>query len=387
MSLPPSASSTGRPRRIIAAAGVVVLLSVPLAVLYGLIWSARSADHDFGTGERRGVRYLGPLTELISTMSGQQSAVVHGRLVDSTAVRKAVAAMDATDRELGPQLDSTERWTKLRTTVLSVAGRSFADPDDAFTAYSELLDSAVALVRKVGDTSKLILNPDLDAYYVMNATLLRIPDVIVDGGRYSDLVYLIVQRRQTNQVERIAQLSTARLDVAESAADLIDGLEKAFDETRSDTLGPAMLRELDNFRTAVDALAPRTAPTAAPSTRLDPTVIGNSQQDLQRTSLDLDRAALGQLDLLLSKRITAATRGLILGGAVAVLGVLLVWLGAVWLPARRRGAPPAAPPPPVRAPGSRHGDRRDAESVDARELVASSGLALPPRRGGTRAAR
>jgi hypothetical protein len=386
MSMPPSASSTGRSRRIIAAVGMVVVLSVPLAVLFTLLWSARSADHDFSTGERRGVRYLGPLTELISTVVGQQSATVRGHRVDSAAVQRSVAAVDAIDRQLGGKLDSSERWAKLRKSVLAVTGRSFADPGDAYTAYSEMLDNAVALVRKVGDTSSLILDPKLDTYYVMNATLLRIPDVVVDGGRYADLVYLIGQGPQSTELEQAAQLSTARLDVSESASDLIDGLEKAFDETRSETLGPAMLRQLDNFRTAVDALAPRTAPLAPRSVRLDPTVAANAEEDLQRSALELDRAALGQLDLLLSKRITAALRELALAAVVLVLGLLLAVAGVVWLPARLHGEPPP-PPPPVRPPGARHGERRDSDSVDARELVASSGLALPPRRGGTRAAR
>jgi hypothetical protein len=364
----------------------VVLVSVPLLMLFGLLWGARSADYRFNTGERRGVRYLGPLTQLISTVTTQQSAAVRGRSVDGQVVARSVAGVDAIDRELGGNLATTERWTKLKATVQQVTGRSFAVPEDAYTAYSELLDTAVALVRKVGDSSNLILDPELDAYYVMNATLLRLPDVIVDGGRYSDLVYLITQRKQAGRPDRIAQLSTARLDVAESTADLADGLEKAFDVTRSDTLGPALLRELDNFRTAVDALAPRTAPTAAPTVPLDSTVIGNAEEDLQRTALDLDAAALGQLDALLSKRITSAVRELVLAGLVTLLGVGLAVMALVWLPRRRAETPPAAAPP-ARPAGSRHGDRRDPESVDARELVASSGLALPPRRGGTRAAR
>jgi hypothetical protein len=386
MSMPPAASATGRSRRIGAAAGVVLVLSVPLAVLFALLWGARTADYDFNTGERRGVRYLGPVTELIGTMSEQQTAVVHGRRVDSGAVRRAVAAVDAIDRELGAKLATSAFWATVRQAVQEVTGRSFSDPSDGYIAYSEAIDKAVGLVRKVGDTSNLILDPQLDTYYVMNAALLRIPDVIVDGGRYADLVYLIGQGARSTELERIAQLSTARLDVSESAADLVDGLEKAFDETRSDTLGSALLRQLDNFRTAVDALAPRTAPLVPRSVRLDPNVAANSQVDLQRTALELDRAALAQLDLMLRGRISAAVRQLVLASVALVVGVLLAVGGVVWLPARRAAAPPA-PPPPARPAGSRHGDRGDPDSVDARDLVASSGLALPPRRGGTRAAR
>ncbi|HVQ90586.1 MAG TPA: hypothetical protein VMU51_06090 [Mycobacteriales bacterium] len=389
MSVPPSASSTGRSRRITAAVGTVVLLSVPMAVLFGLLWGAKTADYKFNSAERRGTRYLEPVTQLVSTLTGQQSAAVRGRSVDTAAVRRDVAAVDAIDHELGGKLGMSDRWAKLRQDVQTVTGRSFADPTDAFTEYSGLLDKSVALIRDVGDASNLILDPQLDTYYVMNAVMLRVPDIIVDGGRYSDLVYLVVLRRQTNQVARIAQLDTARLDVTEASADLADGLEKAFDATRSDTLGPAMLRELDNYRTAADALAPRTAPTQPNSLRLDPAVIGNAQEELQRTALALDKSALGQLDLLLGKRVSAAVRELVFAGVALLIGIALVVAGVVWLPARRRRRPPpaAADPPAPARPAGRHGERRDPDSVDARELVASSGLALPPRRGGTRVAR
>jgi len=315
----------------------------------------------------------------------QQSATVRDQRVDVAAVRQAIAAVDAIDRELGADLGTTERWSRLRQGVLDVSGRRFADPSDGYVVYTELLDTAIALTRKVGDSSNLILDPQLDTYYVMNAGLLRIPDVMVDAGRYADLLYLLVQRKDTNQLERVGQLSTARLDVVESSADLADGLEKAFGGTQSDALGPALLRPLDNFKTSVDALAPRASPLTPASTRLDPTVVSNANDDLQRTALELDRVVLDQLDQLVGKRITAAVRGLVVAGVGLVLGVvLLATAAAVWLRRAHRDPPP---PPPVRTAGSRHGDRRDPDSVDARELVASSGLTFAPRRGGTRAAR
>jgi hypothetical protein len=297
--------------------------------------------------------------------------------------------VDAVDRQVGADLGVADRWAKLRQRVLEVTGKAYSDPTDGFTAYSELLSTAVTLVRKVGDTSSLILDPRLDTYYVMNAAMLRIPDIIVDGARYSDLAYLTVQRKLAGQVAQIAALDTARLDVTESAADLEDGLEKAFDATSSDTLGPAMLRELDNFRTAVDALAPPTSPVQPAAVKLDPGVISNNQEDLQRTALDLDKAALGQLETLIGKRISSALRMLVVAVVALVLGLALAVALVVWLPTRRQRAVSTAPPsPPPARPAGRHGDRRgDPDSVDARELVASSGLAIPPRRGGTRAAR
>lgn len=44
--------------------------------------------------------------------------------------------------------------------------------------HDRLTTGLRSLIADVSDTSKLILDPDLDTYYVMDAFLLREPDVI-----------------------------------------------------------------------------------------------------------------------------------------------------------------------------------------------------------------
>jgi hypothetical protein len=384
MSMPQPAVPAGGPRRAVALLAIAVVLAVPLAILFAAFWSDKAGDHGFNAGKQRGVAYLKPLTELIGTVVTAQSAAVRGQPVDTGAVNRAIAAVDAVDAKYGKKLATTERWTQLRETVKSVTALKLSQPTDAFSVYAELMDTAVALARRVGDQSNLIIDPRLDAYYVMNAALLRVPDVIVAAGRYADLVYLVVGGGQLNQVERVGQLSTARQVVLSSAADLEDGLEKAFDATRSDTLGPELLRPLDNFRTAVATLAPRNGPLAAASIKLNPAVVASAAADLESRSIALNRAALGQLDALIADRLSGDRRSLVIASVGLGIGLVLV-AGAGWWLVRRPGAG-GAPPPPRLNNGARHGGR-DPASLDARELVASNGMAVAQRRGGARAAR
>src|SRR6266568_3655835 len=157
MSMSSATGPAGRTRRIAAAAGLAIVLLVPLLVIFTQYWTSRTQDLTFNQDERRGVQYLLPLTDLLSTMTQQQSAVVHGRGVLTLVV-----------------------------------------------------DLAVQLVRKVGDTSNLILDPAIDAYYVMNATLLRIPDVLVDSGQYSDLVKIANAAGKAVDLTTLAELASAR---------------------------------------------------------------------------------------------------------------------------------------------------------------------------------
>jgi hypothetical protein len=384
-----STSSATRPaaggaRRAAAAVSLAIVLLAPLSVIFTQFWISRSDDLTFNEDERRGVEYLGPLTGLLSVVTEQQSLAIQGSQVVTSSVRQSVAAVDAVDAKLGARLHTTQRWTQLRKLVLDATSRTFAGRNNAFVSYSGVVDLTVALIRKVGDSSNLILDPKIDAYYVMNATLLRIPMVLVDSGRYTDLVKIVLTSGRSEDPDSRAQLASMRGRILTGADDLSDGLEKAFESTDSNTLGPGVLRQLDDFRTAVDAISPRASiPQAAATAMLDPEAVDSDQDALQQVTMGLDQAALGQLDALLKARVDAIARQrlyavvALLTGVLVTAGVVAMWFG----PARRHAGD--APPPMT----VRHGERADAESVDPRDLVASSGTALPARPGGARAAR
>jgi hypothetical protein len=303
-----------------------VALLAPAGYLFSRVWSSSTDTRDFNRAERRGVAYLGPLTELLSVVTEAQSTAVRGEKVDVGPVRAAVAEVDEVDGRLGAELGTTERWTAIRQTVVDRTARDWSDRAAAYVQYSDLVTTLMELTRKVGDVSNLILDPQLDAYYVMNATLLRIPEILVDSGRYTDLSVLAVRRSRTDGVS-VAQLTTARNRVATNATDLADGLVKAFASTGSETLGPGLTRQLDDFRTAVDAVAPSNS-MLAPAPERTESNLAADQDQLQRAALALQEAGLAELDRLLAVREDAATRTRVLSLLAAAL-VAAVTVAAV----------------------------------------------------------
>lgn len=338
MSLSPTSSETGpRPVRAGVAVAVAIAVLAPLAVLFAQVWTSTGRSLAFTAAERRGVAYLGPMTELLSVVTEAQSAAVRGRPVDPAAVRAAIAGVDDVDRRLGVELRTTERWTTIRRTVEERTARRWPQPSIAYSQYSDLVTGVMELNRKVGDNSKLILDPELDAYYVMNASLLRIPEILADSGRYADLSVLASASGTPDRTMQ-AQLAAARNRIATNAADLGDGLVKAFAETASTTLGPALTRQLDNFRTAVDAVAPSSSLLAPPPERSLPD-LATDQDVLQRTALDLQRASLAELDQLLRAREDATGRIRLIALLAAAVGVLVaVGAGIGWRPVRLHSA-------------------------------------------------
>ena len=89
------------------------------------------------------------------------------------AVNDAVKAVDAAD---GAAIRTDETWAKTRATVLQAAtDKVAASPKAAYDSYEAAATAALALVVKAGDGSKLILDPDLDSYYVMDALITKLP--------------------------------------------------------------------------------------------------------------------------------------------------------------------------------------------------------------------
>lgn len=308
--------------RVATAVAVAVAVLAPVGVLCAQAWSSTGNTLSFVADERRGVTYLEPLTQLLGATTQAQSAAVAGRPAGAAAIRAAVAAVDQVDARLGGALRTTDRWTIARRTVTDRAARTdWPLASVAYTQYSDLNTALLELNRTVGDNSRLILDPAIDSYYVMNASLLRIPEILVDSGRYTDLRTLAATSGGGDTTGQ-AQLAAARNRVATDAADLSDGLLEAFSRTGSGTLGPGLTQPLDDFRTAVDAVAP-SASLLAPVPDRSPADLASEQQGLARAALDLQQAALGQLDLLLAARQHDQQRSRLIALVATGAGVLV----------------------------------------------------------------
>jgi hypothetical protein len=347
MSLSSTSTAPGRgSTRVATAVAVAVAVLVPVAILFVQVWSSTSSARSFTADERRGVAYLEPLTRLLSATTKAQSAAVHNQPVDRSAVRTAVAAVDEVDGRLGRQLRTTDRWIDVRALVQQRLTVPKWTPPTAYTQYSDVNTKLLELTRTVGDNSRLVLDPAIDAYYVMNASLLRVPEILVDSGRYTDLSVLFPNGG--GEATR-AQLAAARNRIAADETDLSDGLLKAFAQTDSSTLGPGLTRPLDDFRTAVDAVAPSASLLAPAPERSVPDLIAN-QDALQQASLGLQDASLTQLDDLLAARDASQTRSQIIAVVAAVLALVvaavlarLAWLWAPVRPRRRAVDPDVEP--------------------------------------------
>lgn len=161
---------------------VVAAMSVPYPfLLYSLISEKRIAVR-FAEKEILGDQYNRVLFSAVN-------ARLKGEATDQDA---GFQRMEAIEKELGPALETGNRWQGLA--PHPEAGRS--GPLKAWrNAYLELND-------QVGDSSNLILDPDLDTYYLMDVLTIRLPRLLTRIGEISEAGDHAIATGRLSEAER-----------------------------------------------------------------------------------------------------------------------------------------------------------------------------------------
>ena len=381
-------AQTVHPRRWNSRATTRVGLPLVIAVLFSIavvqLWTSNTADLKFTGAEQQGVAYLKPLTDLMDRAIAAQSLAVRGSAVDAAGLRSALAKVDAVDNTYGADLGSRQRWTDVKSRVEYLVSLR-PTGEGAYRAYTDAVQLIDDLIRKIADTSNLILDPKLDSYYLMDSVVLRLPNVLLFAGRASDLAALSAKATDTeSRVQANTRVSVARYQVSQDSDEIASGLRKALDMTASKTLGPNITNQLDTFRTAIDAFVPPVNLLQNLDTVEATTLTANADR-VREAAKKLSSAVLDELDRLVGAsndaQGVARSQALGLGALCVLLTAMLVWL---LVRQQYEGAEPApkqpvATEPPVRA--HRPESRDDFfNSANASEELVQAGRAIRARR-------
>lgn len=150
--------------RIAHKLGLVALgLVLPVAYLLWALVAQQNIAIDFSGKERAGTLYLRGLWPVQHELA---LAALHGDAPDKTAVSERVQRLE---REYGAGMDSAELSARLLSELATA---------DTAATLTQARATMRDLVARVGDRSNLILDPDLDSYYAMDLTLIKLPDLI-----------------------------------------------------------------------------------------------------------------------------------------------------------------------------------------------------------------
>jgi hypothetical protein len=328
-----------------------------MGYLFRQSWSAASEAEQFITDERAGVAYVDQLTVLLARLTAAQNAAIRGTTVDAGSVRAAVGEVEKLDPGSGDPLQIRVRWEPLARQI-DAALREKGKGQQAVRTYTGPISLTHGLLGTVGDASKLVRDPELDSYHLMDTAMFQVPDVLVSAGQLSALAQRVTVTPNARVAGAVPQIAVAQDRLASSAEAISLGLRAGNDATRSDTLGSAILEPLDDFVAAVDALV-KASTALSVSKGGAAAEVDTAARKVSDTALALDAAVIAELDTLLERRaddLVGDRRLAVAAGLTALIAVALV----PWLRRRRTISAPTkgadGPPAP--------------NVVDARELIA-----------------
>ena len=193
---------------------IAACFSLPIIVLFYFIISGINASITFAQFELKGNQYQRPLEEFLEGALSYQMGLRQEKQSDTSAkakVAKAITELLVIDEKIGASLQFTDiglgkrdrshlrvknlqkEWEE----AIAVSGT------DADSKLDHIIADLRAFITHSGDTSNLILDPDLDSYYLMDVTLLALPQTQDRLGKITNFVADILARGKINPEDRL----------------------------------------------------------------------------------------------------------------------------------------------------------------------------------------
>ena len=242
--------------------------AIPIAVTTVFLWTTIQGQIDFNQDEIYGDAYLRPVARLLDEVSRHRALArqpeAAARLPEQQRkVEAAFVDLFRVDAELGSTLrtDAANLAQRGKATALPSIMKKNWDALKSAGAATAAHDALIADIRNfyvhIGDMSNLILDPDLDTYYTMDALLVQAPDQIDRLHALGEVVDGLIARGKVTpeeQADLLQRLALIRLRRENFAADMQTVYNEAPNFSKSLRVQPALSPAHDSQATSVDAL-------------------------------------------------------------------------------------------------------------------------------------
>ena len=167
--------------------GLVALLAI--VYLLAVMTLGLRASQTQGQRELAGVEAIKPMFRLIQQVQLHRDLANgvlsgDGGLKDRVAataseVSAAFAGADEVMARLGAEIGQQEEWKQLREewTALAQEWAEMTGPA-SFSAHGSVIQRAMQIVTGIGDASGLVMDPDLESYYLVNTAVFVMPETL-----------------------------------------------------------------------------------------------------------------------------------------------------------------------------------------------------------------
>jgi methyl-accepting chemotaxis protein len=326
--LAPSARLIGRLRYAQKFLLIGLVMIIPLVWVVKSYLGVQSQGTAFAVKERVGVVYLRPATDLLSQIVSARALAVQVAAHKANAstlvgfrgqIATAITRLDAV-HGAGQTLALSGQWAALRQQIQRVISAPVSTPAKALADYNGLTAGIESLIANDGNNSNMILDPDNDAYYLMDAVLNRLTVLMDSGGQVGDLQTVIAASGQTTLVKRLT-LEDLKGTIETTLSNSDPDYASALHNTHYTAMKGRLAGPLAAFDTSVKGV------TAQLSSAVEGTLDGATASRLgasaEANAMSLDRATLPVIDHLLDVRVGGFNAASLQTEAIALVGVLV----------------------------------------------------------------
>ena len=334
----------------LALIGVSSMLPLLCGTLY-LINKYTDKDIRFAVLEQSGNRFLQPLDSLLETLPQHQALVLRSRAGEPVAaaelaakqtdVDQAFAALQGVTAELGASLQYSPgdlagqkraglqlntalgEWQEMKRSLNQLT------LEEIGVRHARMMAQIRGLIAYIGNTSKLILDPDLDSFYLVDMILVALPQtqerlaVIVAAG-------IDILHRPDSTARERADLAGQAVQLKESDLDrlTVDAQTVLVGDVKSHGVSKSLQRNLPpaikDFSDAAEKFIALIKPLAE-SGRSDVPLAKFAAAGLDARALSFKLWTVGsrELDLLLQKRIDDLNQARVWGLGLVALSMAL----------------------------------------------------------------
>ena len=330
---------------------LIFVFTLPILALSYLMYSSQSGNINFALREKEGNIYQRPLETLLKQISLHKILAQRALHSDKASLEKMtelnpeidkeLSNLGKIDSEIGVSLEFTAEglkkrkrdganyatlktgWENLKSSVLSMK------PEESVAAHTVLVTQIRTMISHLGDTSNLILDPDLDSYYLVDMTLSGLPQT---EDRIQDIITTLepaLRRHELSAAEK-TQLAVYASMLKESDISRITGDAQTSLNEDSNFYGvsPSLQAKIPgavaDYQKASEALQDFLSKLSAGTEKL-PTAedfLKVAEPSLE-SCYKLQSAAMDELDILLDQRVSVLGRQRLTDLAVVLLTVIV----------------------------------------------------------------
>ena len=307
-----------------------LLFVVPLALVTILLATRVVADTQFTQRELAGTTYLRPLVALFGALLEQQQASLPAGSTPTTdpaqsilqqRIEQDLRDVAVVDVRFGSSLGTTADFHEIEADWRAMQAHPPTPAANQSNPRSaQLIAETRRLITLVGDSSNLILDPELESYYVMDTLLLKLPE---SDARVTDLGLLanrIAKRRMISPGDTLQATALIGQISANTNAHR-QGLAKVSQANRASGLALADAAEAYFAATADLIEQTQHEVVLAPYSTTIPDKFYATIARVTRANNRLWAQAVIVLDGMLQRRIDGYNQQFMIAAAVIVIGL------------------------------------------------------------------